>query len=78
MQNLKIISLKGEKHPAITTAFYVAIHFVNYGLFPGKYSHPNTVDIVIFRDFKQYFGLFDPGFTNKHKVLQGLMEYNLP
>ena len=62
----------------ITTAFYAAIHFAKYELFPKKYANHRTGKIVSFKDFDHYFRLINHRLANKHKVLQQLVENNWP
>lgn len=61
----------------ITTAYYSAIHFVYYKLFPGSYEDPRDGKIKPFDSFKKYCKNLKFR-QNKHEATENLVEEYLP
>jgi hypothetical protein len=59
----------------ITTAFYSALHYVRYKIFPFKVIVSGK-DVEI-KDFEKCFRVYNPSNLNKHKLLSQLVEERL-
>ena len=63
----------------VTTAFYSAIHFIQYELFPQHYDIPGRSKAKNFHRFDDYYDCVKKDFNySKHKVLQDLVEEYVP
>lgn len=65
----------------ITTAFYAALHWMNYKLFPFSFTDPDTGGTVNFRSLDEYrfyaFGNRKP-VESKHHTLLRLVKHSCP
>lgn len=61
----------------ITTAYYSALHYANYELFPKSYAHPRTGNVKNYSCFDEYYNDRSIISTTKHGLLLELVEDNM-
>ena len=60
----------------ITTAFYSALHYTQYSIFPFSMEiRGNTIN---YQDFEAYYRNNNPAQINKHSSMSNLVEDKLP
>lgn len=60
----------------ITTAFYSALHYVRYKIFPITIEKSNKKNKI--KDFENYFRINNPLHLSKHSLLSNLVEEKYP